>query len=404
MVLVAPAAARGPGAHAASRKLHKHGGVPAQVETVAAGTIGVQSSVGYTFDDGSVEVDGELLNNSSYRQQYVNVTAHFFDAGDVEIASASEFADIAQIGRGATAPFLVRIANPPPGIVNYALEIDEGTHLTAAVAGVLAVIDVVQSADGDSQRFDGVVENKAAFTIANHLVTITAYDAFGEVLWVDFVQGFGAATVPAGGQAAFSLFVPNWIAFARVAFTAQAFDAATVSKYVTSWNNYFDDIGTSSFRPDIIWIAEAGITTGCGAGRYCPTSDVSREQMAAFLARSLGLGGDAPDAFTDDESSPYEASINRIAREGIATGCGTALFCPTANVTRGQMASFLARALNLGGAAPDAFTDDETSIHEANINLVARDGITAGCGGTNYCPLAFVSRGQMAAFLHRAFD
>ena len=67
------------------------------------------------------------------------------------------------------------------------------------------------------------------------------------------------------------------------------------------------------------------------------------------------------------------------------------------------MASFLARALHLSGSAPDAFTDDETSIHEPNINLVAQAGITTGCWGSNYCPTALVTRGQMAAFLHRAF-
>jgi hypothetical protein len=67
------------------------------------------------------------------------------------------------------------------------------------------------------------------------------------------------------------------------------------------------------------------------------------------------------------------------------------------------MASFLARALHLSGVAPDAFSDDETSIHEPNINLVARDGIASGCGNGKYCPLANVTRGQMAAFLHRAF-
>ena len=68
------------------------------------------------------------------------------------------------------------------------------------------------------------------------------------------------------------------------------------------------------------------------------------------------------------------------------------------------MASFLSRALDLSGAAPNAFTDDNGNIHEVNINLVAREGIASGCGGTNYCPSANVTRGQMAAFLHRAFD
>ena len=67
------------------------------------------------------------------------------------------------------------------------------------------------------------------------------------------------------------------------------------------------------------------------------------------------------------------------------------------------MASFLARALKLAGSAPDAFTDDETSIHEPNINLVAKAGVATGCGNNKYCPTQNVTRGQMAAFLHRAF-
>ncbi len=58
------------------------------------------------------------------------------------------------------------------------------------------------------------------------------------------------------------------------------------------------------------------------------------------------------------------------------------------------MASFLARALKLGGSAPDAFTDDETSIHEPNINLVAKAGVATGCGGGEYCPTANVTRGH----------
>ena len=113
--------------------------------------------------------------------------------------------------------------------------------------------------------------------------------------------------------------------------------------------------------------------------------------------------GAAPDAFSDDETSIHEANINLVAKAGIASGCALTKFCPTALVSREQMASFLARAKHLTGAAPDAFTDDETSIHEPNINLVAREGIATGCGGTKYCPVANVTRGQMAAFLHRAF-
>jgi dipeptidyl aminopeptidase/acylaminoacyl peptidase len=104
------------------------------------------------------------------------------------------------------------------------------------------------------------------------------------------------------------------------------------------------DARFSMFKSDIEWVYDAGITSGCSAERYCPEGYVTREQMASFLARALHLSGSAPDAFTDDESSIHEPNINLVAREGIASGCGNNKYCPTLNVTRGQMAAFLHRA------------------------------------------------------------
>jgi hypothetical protein len=66
------------------------------------------------------------------------------------------------------------------------------------------------------------------------------------------------------------------------------------------------------------------------------------------------------------------------------------------------MASFLVRALSLPASVVDAFTDDNGSIHEADIQALAAAGITFGCGGSRFCPTTAVARGQMAAFLYRA--
>ena len=66
------------------------------------------------------------------------------------------------------------------------------------------------------------------------------------------------------------------------------------------------------------------------------------------------------------------------------------------------MASLLARALHLPDAAGDTFRDDDGSSHEADIERIAAAGITRGCGPQRFCPLDPATRGQMAAFLHRA--
>ncbi|MGH8927041.1 MAG: glycoside hydrolase family 26 protein, partial [Acidimicrobiia bacterium] len=48
------------------------------------------------------------------------------------------------------------------------------------------------------------------------------------------------------------------------------------------------DIERSQFQPDIEWLLASGITVGCAESRFCPTSPVTRQQMATFLVRALG--------------------------------------------------------------------------------------------------------------------
>ena len=68
------------------------------------------------------------------------------------------------------------------------------------------------------------------------------------------------------------------------------------------------------------------------------------------------------------------------------------------------MASFLVRALDLAPADPAGFTDIADNTHEANINALAAANITVGCrkDPLRYCPDQPVKRGQMATFLARA--
>ncbi len=156
-------------------------------------------------------------------------------------------------------------------------------------------------------------------------------------------------------------------------------------------------------------IAAAGITQGCDASGtlYCPDALVTRGQMASFLARALGLPPSNTDWFSDDDSSTHQDNINAIATAGITLGFADGTFRPDGFVSRAQMASFLARGVpNLAPAGQDFFTDDTGNTHEANINLMAENGITLGCdaSGTLYCPDAEVRRDQMASFIGRALD
>jgi hypothetical protein len=165
-----------------------------------------------------------------------------------------------------------------------------------------------------------------------------------------------------------------------------------------------DDWSTGAFAADVQWAFDRGITAGCAPNLFCTNNRVSRQQMASFLVRALGLPPASTDPFRDDEASEHEGDINRIAEAGITGGCGPERYCPTARVTRGEMASFLVRAFGLPPSSEDFFTDDESSIHEGDINAVAAAGVTAGCEADRFCPTSPVTRGQMVAFLHRSID
>ena len=116
-------------------------------------------------------------------------------------------------------------------------------------------------------------------------------------------------------------------------------------------------------------------------------------------AGTLPPGG----TFLDDDFNVHEGMIEAIAAIKVTLGCNIPdHYCPSDSVRRDQMASFLARALELEDSVTDWFTDDNGNVHEANINKVADAGITLGIGGGLYDPTTLVSRAQMASFLAQA--
>ncbi|MDH3499213.1 MAG: S8 family serine peptidase, partial [Acidimicrobiia bacterium] len=170
----------------------------------------------------------------------------------------------------------------------------------------------------------------------------------------------------------------------------------------------FDFLDTHGhiFETDIAWLSGSGITQGCDAnGNFCPDASMTRAQMASLLARALNLDVPSDNRFTD-VSGTHAGNINAIAAASITIGCspdGT-LFCPNDLVTRAQMATFIDRAFDLVETSTDYFADDDGSVHESAINRVAETRITLGCGSPGmFCPGGNVTRGQIAAFLHRAF-
>lgn len=154
------------------------------------------------------------------------------------------------------------------------------------------------------------------------------------------------------------------------------------------------------------------LTAGAGSGTYAPTRQVSRGQMASFIASFvLRSGGTLPsspsDRYPDDGQSVHQININRLAEVGIVSGRGDGTYGPEAPVTRAQMASLLVRAHEhrtgqVLAPTADYFADDANDVHEAAINQLAFAGITGGKSHPHlYGPGDLVQRDQMASFLTR---
>lgn len=179
--------------------------------------------------------------------------------------------------------------------------------------------------------------------------------------------------------------------------------------------NRFSDLPAGDIHALAVRCADwYDIAAGYTDGTFRHLNPVTRGAMASFIGRTILRGGgtlpeNAPDKFADDNGSVHEQFINRLAAAGVVLGLPNGSYGANQTVSRGQMATFLARAYKqvTGTELPaqsDFFDDDKESTHEVNINRVSGAGIAAGVGGTRFAPLDDTKRGQMSTFLARLLD
>jgi hypothetical protein len=176
----------------------------------------------------------------------------------------------------------------------------------------------------------------------------------------------------------------------------------------------FLDVPDESFAESYIYAAAgAGIMPGCGGNNFCPNGVVTRADMAGFIERAVhGADYDPPayaGAFGDVAPGDYNADyIQGLVNDGITAGCGGGNYCPNAVNTRAQMAVFILKGVEGSGYIPPPcagiFTDVPCpSLFADWIEELFDRGVTAGCGGSNFCPNKNISNAQMSVFLVRAF-
>jgi hypothetical protein len=177
----------------------------------------------------------------------------------------------------------------------------------------------------------------------------------------------------------------------------------------------FRDVSRDSVHaPAISCLDERGVVSGRPDGSYGPAEPVRREQMATFVAGTLRaldveLPASPPDAFRDDDRSVHARAIDQLAALGVVSGKPDGRFAPAETVSRGQMTAFLVRAYEAATGVPllapdDAYTDDDGTTHEPSIDRATTAGLAAGTGSGTFDPGGDVRRDQMATFVARLVD
>lgn len=123
----------------------------------------------------------------------------------------------------------------------------------------------------------------------------------------------------------------------------------------------------------------------------------------------LGCPTDPADhPFSDAVGNHHEAAIGCLAARGVTSGEGPTRYAPRRRVTRGQLATFVARSIQRAGGElpeprPQGFADVGSSVHADAIRQLAAADVVAGVDAERYAPQGGVRRDQMASFLTRAY-
>jgi len=112
----------------------------------------------------------------------------------------------------------------------------------------------------------------------------------------------------------------------------------------------FTDVTSGAWYYDaVMWAVSEGITGGTGDGKFSPDMSCDRSQVVTFLYRFSGrpeLGSGQENPFTDiPDGSWYTDAVLWAVENGITNGTGAGTFSPTRECTRGEIVTFLYRAV-----------------------------------------------------------
>lgn len=168
----------------------------------------------------------------------------------------------------------------------------------------------------------------------------------------------------------------------------------------------FADVAAGTYYADAVqWAVEQGITNGTAPATFSPEEACTRGQVVTFLWRAMGSPTPAGtgSAFTDVPAGTYYAdAVQWAVEQGITNGTAPDAFSPEETVTRGQVVTFLWRLASQPAASGPSFSDVAADAYYAGaVRWAMQEEITNGTAPNTFSPKEACTRGQIVTFLYR---
>lgn len=170
----------------------------------------------------------------------------------------------------------------------------------------------------------------------------------------------------------------------------------------------FADVSADDYYYEAVkWASENGVTGGIGENLFGAKLPCTRAQIVTFLWRAAGFPEPkGMSGFVDVSADAYYAkAVAWAVEQGIVSGTSATTFSPDAVCTRAQSVAFLYRAFGEKANKAAGFSDVSADAYYADaVAWAVENGVASGIGGGLFAPDQDCARGQIVAFLYRAYQ
>ena len=171
----------------------------------------------------------------------------------------------------------------------------------------------------------------------------------------------------------------------------------------------FVDVNSDRFFYEpVVWAVEQKITRGVDATHFAPNANCTRGQVVTFLWRAMGCPepeGIMTDFVDLNRNRYYFKAVLWAAEQGITLGVDAKHFAPEKTVTRGEFVTFLWRAMGQPtSVAENPFHDvSDNRFYYQAVLWATETEVTNGVEEGRFAPEQNCTRGQVVTFLYRCF-